>query len=256
MSKRCSGFELVVFIILSLWLAIMVWLKDAFIPGSYYNNSVLPICIEEPLDYQDRVDAIVEEMIKRVENLVYYSFVMEKVTFKNGRYTSPELIYAEIRSMPKRVHLKWLDERHKGQQAWWPASEDDGRLIATGPGWRRFFKVKLHPLSKMAMKNSLHPIYDMGFDYITAMFSNQLGLVRDLGLELDVRNFSETDDKISLDISFPKDRYPEFYCYRISVDINRTVMLPIKIIIYDKVDDIIKVTENYRFDIVDIQEKG
>ncbi len=257
MRKKCSGFELTIFLSFSIWLGIMAWLKDLLGPENHSAEvSSPPICVEEPLNYQDRLDDIVNDMIKRVDSLIYYSFVMEKVTLKGGVYSDPELIYAEIHSMPKRVHLKWLDSSHKGQQAWWPASKDDGRLIATGPGWRRFFKIKLHPLSKLAMKNSLHPIYDMGFDYITAMFSNQLGLVKELGLKLDIEEFSETEDRITLDIRFPKDRYNNFYCYRIKVDIDPELMLPTKIVIYDNVDGSIKMTENYSFRIIDIRRKG
>ncbi len=182
-----------------------------------------------------------------------YVFVGRKRVYKNGRYTPEEEIEVEVDRLDKRIHMRWLSPNKRGQEVWWPAGENDYRLVARGPGWKRIFKVKLDPLSDLAMKDSLHPIYHAGFDYIAKVLQEQLRLAQDYGVDLDVEDCSDGSGNICLEITLPKDRYPEFYCYRARIEFNPSLKLPTKLMIWDKIDGEMRLVERYEYTLEDLE---
>ncbi len=180
-----------------------------------------------------------------------YSFLGKKRIFKNGKYLPEERMKVEIARKSKKVHIKWVGRVKRGQEVWWPAEEGDDRILARGPGWKRIFKVKLDPLSPRAMKDSLHPIYEIGFDYMVKMFEEQIALCKKYHIQPKVVDCS-TEDRLCLEIYFPKDEYPEFYCYKAKIEVYRDVGLPARVQVWDKVGERLMLVEDYSYDSISL----
>ncbi len=200
-----------------------------------------------------RLRQILEGFENSLSALKGYVFVGRKKVYKNGRYTPEEEIKVEVDRLERRIHMKWLSPNKRGQEVWWPAGENDPRLVARGPGWKRIFKVKLDPLSDLAMKDSLHPIYHVGFDYIAQVLQQQLKLAQEYGVDLEVEDCSDESGRICLEITLPKDRYPEFYCYRARIEFNPSLKLPTKLMIWDKIDGEMRLVESYEYTLEDLE---
>ncbi len=196
---------------------------------------------------------LIDSMRQGLKGFKRYSFYGLKRIYKCGRYLPEEKMRVSIDRETGSAHIVWLDKRKQRQEVWWPVGESDRRLIARGPGWRHIFEVKIDPLSKMAMKDTLHPIYEVGFDYMLKLFEEQLRLVRELNVDIKVKDCSD-DKRLCVEVEFPKEKYPQFYCYRAKIELDRDMHLPSRVMVWDVVDSKLRLVEDYSY--WDIREEG
>ena len=67
------------------------------------------------------------------------------------------------------VYLKFVaPDSSAGQEVIWVDGWNDGNLVAHLTGWQNVVRIYLDPESTIAMRNSLHPIMDIGFRNLLA----------------------------------------------------------------------------------------
>lgn len=110
---------------------------------------------QSPLDeYQNSLVAA-EQYLRSVDG---YSATFVRQVRKDDELLDLEEISVKIRHEPFSVYMNWAD----GQEVLYVEGENDGRLLAkrsTG-----FFRrtIRLGPTSRLAMRTSRYPIYDLG----------------------------------------------------------------------------------------------
>lgn len=175
-------------------------------------------------------------------NIRDYTTTMVKRERVDGDLTDVEFIFMKIRNrkldgngkvvVPFSVYTKHLKPAgKKGQEAIWIEGHNENKIIAHGSGpIKGKIKVKLDPLSSLAMKDNRYPISDAGMENLCKMLLEQ-GLKERQYPECDVKFYK--DAKINgrkcllIEMSHPVQRpYFEWTLARVYVD--ETLQIPIR----------------------------
>ncbi len=192
-----------------------------------------------------------QEILHKVEEsfskLSGYSCIGYKKIYKDGRYLPEEKIFMEVTINPRKIYLKWLDGSKKGQEVFWPAGAKDKRLVVKLAGPLGFFKKKLEPNSRLAMKDTLHPIDKIGFKYIIEIMNEQIDLAKRYKIKLSCW-FRKTKDGYCLEVLLPKDKFDKFYCYKVRLYLYNN-FLPHKVLAWQKIGatNELKLVEQYEY---------
>ena len=121
------------------------------------------------------------------------------------------------------VYLKFVaPDSSAGQEVIWVDGWHDGNLVAHLTGWQNVVRIYLDPESTIAMRNSLHPIMDIGFRNLLAKVLEKGKQARERGeCEVNVkRNIKIKDRKcVMLEVKHPvKQEGLEFHIARIYLD--------------------------------------
>ena len=130
---------------------------------------------EHPLDPLLKV---AEKGLEHTDDLVtdYTARIVSQVRIK-GKLQPEQQINCKIRHARTTgddqctfsVYLKFVaPDSSAGQEVIWVDGWNDGNLVAHLTGWQNVMRIYLEPESTIAMRNSLHPIMDIGFRNLLA----------------------------------------------------------------------------------------
>ena len=121
------------------------------------------------------------------------------------------------------VYLKFVAPNSSaGQEVIWVDGWNDGNLVAHLTGWQNVVRIYLEPESTIAMRNSLHPIMDIGFRNLLAKVLEKGQQSRELGeCEVNVKRNIQIEGRkcVMLEVKHPvkQDEF-EFHIARIYLD--------------------------------------
>ena len=106
---------------------------------------------------------ILEEALLNLENVPDYTATFVKQERIGGAMTEPTLINLKVRHAPFSVYMKWLNG-DKGRELLYVDGQNDGDMVVRVGGVRGRFlpALNLNPVGDLAMKESRHPITEVG----------------------------------------------------------------------------------------------
>lgn len=88
-----------------------------------------------------------------------------KNVVKEGKKIPETRMEFKFMREPEMIYLTFLN-RFKGQKCLYVKGENSGKIVVRPSGMLKFMKLKLDPLGKRAMAESLDPMTGMGFDHL------------------------------------------------------------------------------------------
>lgn len=123
----------------------------------------LPLAYSGPDPAAERAYSYLEQMESAYSRVRDYTTTFHKQERIGDRLNPIEQIEVKF-ARPLRVYLKWVGEVNRGQEVIFVRGWNGGKLRAH-KGSFPDVTVDLAPTSRMAMKNSRHPITEAGFGY-------------------------------------------------------------------------------------------
>ena len=137
---------------------------------------------------------------------------------------------------PLKIYLRWLQGKHEGRQALYPAGVDGNELWVRLPLLVGAVTVSLDPQSPRARKDSRHAITDVGIGKLLDLISENASRGLQRG-ELTVEDrgqhapFDRPAQRYIL--HFPTDPTKGYYCMTALIDVDRDYQLPVYAEIFD-----------------------
>lgn len=106
---------------------------------------------------------MVENGCLRLEKVTDYTATFFKQERIGAELTDGQVMSLKIRHAPFSVYMKWL-VGDKGRELLYVTGQNDGEMIVHPGGWkaRLLPAIKLDPLGSLAMKESRHPVTQVG----------------------------------------------------------------------------------------------
>jgi len=137
---------------------------------------------------------------------------------------------------PFKVYLRWLQGKHQGRQALYPAGADGNELWVRLPMLVGAVTVSLDPHSPRARKGGRHPITDVGIGRLLDLITESAYQGLQHG-ELTIEDGGQlaTFDRPThrFILHFPSDPTKGYYCMTALIDVDREHRLPIYAEIFD-----------------------
>lgn len=138
---------------------------------------------------------------------------------------------------PGRIYLRWISGPPKGREILFVKGRDDDRVLVHEPGLlSRFFTAALAPDSPRVLRESRHPVTDVGLGRLIELLVENAKRALERG-ELTLRDrgvAEESGRRVSrLEAVLPRDRSRGYYCYRAVVSIDPEWGLPLTATIFD-----------------------
>ncbi len=70
--------------------------------------------------------------------------------------------------------MKWIKDPHRDREVLYVQGKDDNKVVAHEGGILGFVTLSLDPRGSIAMKDSRHPITDVGFDHLLKMLRKDI----------------------------------------------------------------------------------
>ena len=195
---------------------------------SRVDNSAIETA-EHPLD---PLLAVAEKGLVHTDQVVvdYTARIVSQVRL-NGKLQPEQQMDCKIRHARTTgddlcgfsVYLKFVAPNSSaGQEVIWVDGWNDGNLVAHLTGWQNVVRIYLDPESTIAMRNSLHPIMDIGFRNLLAKVLEKGQQSRELGeCEVNVKRNIQIEGRkcVMLEVKHPvkQDEF-EFHIARIYLD--------------------------------------
>ena len=195
---------------------------------SRVDNSAIETA-EHPLD---PLLAVAEKGLVHTDQVVvdYTARIVSQVRL-NGKLQPEQQMDCKIRHARTTgddlcgfsVYLKFVAPNSSaGQEVIWVDGWNDGNLVAHLTGWQNVVRIYLEPESTIAMRNSLHPIMDIGFRNLLAKVLEKGQQSRELGeCEVNVKRNIQIEGRkcVMLEVKHPvkQDEF-EFHIARIYLD--------------------------------------
>ena len=195
---------------------------------SRVDNSAIEMA-EHPLD---PLLAVAEKGLVHTDQVVvdYTARIVSQVRL-NGKLQPEQQMDCKIRHARTTgddlcgfsVYLKFVAPNSSaGQEVIWVDGWNDGNLVAHLTGWQNVVRIYLDPESTIAMRNSLHPIMDIGFRNLLAKVLEKGQQSRELGeCEVNVKRNIQIEGRkcVMLEVKHPvkQDEF-EFHIARIYLD--------------------------------------
>jgi hypothetical protein len=183
-----------------------------------------------------------EEMKQAYDRIDHYTAIFllqERVDRELGLAQRLELKFKK----PLKIYLRWLEGKHEGRQALYPAGVDGNELWVRQPVLMGAVTVSLDPHSPRAKKGSRHAITDVGIGRL-------LDFIRDntsRGLQRGELTVESGGQRLTFDrptqryvLHFPADPAKGYYCKTAIIDVDREHRLPIYAEVFDWHDQLIE----------------
>lgn len=172
---------------------------------------------------------LLEEMTRaygRVDHYTAIFLMQERLERELGPTQRLELKFKK----PLKIYLRWLNGKHEGRQALYPAGVDGNELWVRQPLLVGAVTVGLDPHSPRAREGSRHAITDVGIGRL-------LDFIRDnasRGLQRSKLTIEDGDQRTTFHrptqryiLHFPADPAKGYYCMTALIDVDREHRLPI-----------------------------
>lgn len=195
------------------------------------------------------------------EDLASIFFGMEaaydRVNDYTARFTRQERVVGILRlreeallkfQRPDRIYLRWISGPPKGREILFVKGRDDDRALVHEPGLvSGFFTTLLTPDSPRVLRESRHPITDVGLGRLIELLVSNARRALERG-ELTLRDLGVAEDsgrRVSrLEVMLPRDPGRGYYCYRALVSIDLEWGLPVAATIFGWDD---RMVADYRY---------
>ena len=189
-------------------------------------------------------DLLIKESLTRFQQVSDYTCTLEKKVKKDGEvYYDPEIIVKYKR--PSHYYFKWGRGEFEGQEVIYADGHHDNKLVAHTGGLFRFINLHLDPDGKKAMERNHHSLRKSGMEKIFDILDKSWSRYKETGSgSIRVTGESRIDKR---DVWVVHGDFPEnkgFYAAKIILYLDRELMLPIKVSVYDWSDELY---EEYTF---------
>lgn len=138
---------------------------------------------------------------------------------------------------PRRYYLKWLAGPSEGREAIYVEGARDNKVMIREPGViSRLFSVLLDPDHPRVMRESLHPLTDIGIGRLIELVAENGRRALARGeLVLIERGVGEEHGRRvrRVEAILPRDPRRGYYCYRLLLSVDVEWQLPTRAMVYD-----------------------
>jgi outer membrane lipoprotein-sorting protein len=178
---------------------------------------------------------VIEEMKQaygRVDHYTATFIVQERIDRELGPNQQVMLKFKK----PLKIYLRWLQGKHEGRQALYPAGVDGDELWVRLPLLVGAVTVSLDPQSPRARKGSRHPITDVGIGKLLDFIADNASR----GLHQGELTIEDHGQRTTFDrpaqryvLHFPADPAKGYYCMTALIDVDHEYRLPVYAEIFD-----------------------
>jgi len=186
----------------------------------------------------------INSAIEQFRNVADYTCTLDKRVNKNGTLYEELDIYVKYKK-PKHYYFRWDQGQAKGQEVIFVEGKHRDKIVAHSGGLFRFFTLHLDPEGKMAMQKNRHSLKESGLEKVMYMIETNYIHSRETGLGtikyIGEDRIGETDVLV-INGSFPENQ--GFYTHEIIIALDKELLLPVKVSVYDWSYELI---EEYEF---------
>ena len=215
----------------------------AILPKIVFLVLICQGLLAHPLSGNDQSQAVLtlltqmESSYGRVED---YTAVFHKQERVDGELLPEETLLLKFQK-PLKVYVKWLEGPHREREALYVEGRDDNKVIAHEGGILGFVTLSLDPEGSIAMKDSRHPITDIGFSHLIEMLRKDIQTAVEFD-ELEIIRIGEEPfhNRSSIVVeakSNPRDER-KYYASRMVLHVDKELMLPLGAAFYDDKDQL------------------
>jgi outer membrane lipoprotein-sorting protein len=187
---------------------------------------------------------LIPEIVSRYERLYDYTCKLDKEVCKKGVLYQDAAILVKYKK-PKHYYFRWQQGPARGREVIYVDGRNQNQLVAHPGGVLRFLTLHLDPRGHLAMKANRHSLQHSGMEKIVELMASNYDLALKLGIDAihcTGRSRFDGRDAWVIEGAFPPNE--GFYAHRIILWVDRTIGLPVKIVIFDKSD---RLVEAYAF---------
>lgn len=138
---------------------------------------------------------------------------------------------------PGRLYLRWISGPPRGREILFVEGRDDDRILVHEPeGLARVFTIVMAPGSPRVLRESRHPITDVGLGRLIELIAGNARRALNRGeltvVDRGTSNESERRER-RLELVLPRDPGKGYYCYRALVTVDDASGLPVETTIFD-----------------------
>jgi outer membrane lipoprotein-sorting protein len=196
-----------------------------------------------PLLGNDQSNAILtlltqmESSYARVEDYAAAFLKQERV---DGKLLPEETMLLKFQK-PLKVYMKWTKDPHREREALYVEGKDDNKVIVHEGGIMGFVTLSLDPRGSISMKDSRHPITDIGFGHLIKMLRQDIQAAVENG-ELEIIRMGEElfHNRPSVVVearSTPRGER-NYYASRMVLHVDKELLLPFGSALYDDKDQL------------------
>ena len=180
-----------------------------------------------------------EEAYAKVDS---YTAIFHKQECVSGDLLEEETTFLKFKK-PLKVYMKWIKAPYQGRELIYVEGWNNNRMKVHEGGIMGLFTVNLDPKGSLVMRCSRHPVTDAGIGHLINIVgenirkgikANELKVI-DHGVQ---RMYHRKTQKVEGILS--RDRATGYYGYRIVMNSDNELKLPIKIQVYDWEDQLIE----------------
>ncbi len=178
-------------------------------------------------------EPLIINMIEKFEELADYTCRLDKRVKKNGILHEDLAIFVKYKK-PKHYYFRWEEGSAKGREVIFVAGKHNDKLVAHPGGIWQFLTFHLHPEGRLAMQNNRHSLQHSGMEKIMSLIESNYKRAQEMGL--DAIQYIKKDRLDGRDVWIVEGSFPEnqgFYAHRITICVDKTINLPVKISIFD-----------------------
>ncbi|MBI1735067.1 MAG: DUF1571 domain-containing protein [Candidatus Rokubacteria bacterium] len=188
--------------------------------------------------------ALVEEMERAYAPIASYTARFVRQEWIGGELRPPEEVRLKWQR-PGRIYMRWVGGPPAGRQILFVPGRDDGNVLIREPRWyTRLFTVVTAPDSAEVMKESRHPITDVGFGHLIDLIGDTVRRAAPRGdLTVIERPGAPAGTRV-VEVRLPRDPRQGYYCYRAIVTVDGKTRLPVGVVVHDWDD---RLVERYEY---------
>ena len=188
--------------------------------------------------------ALVEAMEKAYAPIASYTARFVRQEWIGGALRPPEEVALKWQR-PGHVYMRWIAGPPTGREIIFVPGRDDGNVLIHEPGMlTRLVTVVTAPGSADVMKQSRHPITDVGFGHLIDLIGETVRRAVRRGELTVVEHERVASSGRTLEVRLPRDPRQGYYCYRAVVTVDDETRLPVAVAVYDWDD---RLVERYEY---------
>jgi hypothetical protein len=188
--------------------------------------------------------ALVEAMERAYAPVTSYTARFVRQEWIRGELRPPEDVLLKWQR-PGRIYMRWVAGPPTGREIIFVPGRDGDNVLIREPGiLTRLVTVVTAPGSSDVMKQSRHPITDVGFGHLIALIGETVRRAVPRGELVVIEHERAPSGRRVVEVRLPRDPRRGYYCYRAVVTIDGGSRLPVGVVVYDWDD---RLVERYEY---------
>ena len=203
------------------------------------------VCLAPRLAVADATAlALVDAMEQAYAPVTSYTARFVRQEWIGGGLRPPEEVALKWQR-PGRIYMRWVAGPPTGRQIIFVPGRDDDNVLIYEPGLlTRLVTVVTAPGSPDVMKQSRHPITDVGFGHLIDVIGETVRRAVRRGELTVIEHPSAQAGGRVMEVRLPRDARQGYYCYRAIVTVDGATRLPVAITVHDWDD---RLVERYEY---------